>query len=239
MTSSEPLRVVTWNIHHGRGLDGRVDLERIARVLEPLDADLLALQELDAGRARTGGVDQSAALAARLGMRAIFYEAFEDDDGGRYGHALLTRSAPTRTTLAPLPRWPLREPRGLIDARVDTRLGPVRAMSTHLGLLELERIRQARAIVGRVRDARHPVVLLGDLNAPSAVPSMRVLRRALADVTPRPSRERTWPAFCPLLRLDYVLASGLRGVRGRTVRGGEATVASDHLPLRAELAAVQ
>ena len=64
------LRVMTWNIRHGEGLDGRVDLERIAAVIRASGADLVGLQEVDRGVRRTGGVDMPAELARLTGLAA-------------------------------------------------------------------------------------------------------------------------------------------------------------------------
>ncbi|MEQ9073936.1 MAG: endonuclease/exonuclease/phosphatase family protein [Sandaracinaceae bacterium] len=233
MASSE-LRVVTWNIRTGRGLDGRVDLDRVARVLAPLDAEVVALQELDVSRARTRGVDQPHWLADRLGMHATFCGAVEDADGGRYGHALLTRRPPDRADVTLLPRLPLREQRGAIDVDVHTSLGPVRVLSVHLGLLELERVLQVRPLTAIARRAERPMVLLGDLNASAQMPSMRLLRRAFTDASAR-TPAHTWHARFPVRRLDYALIRGLRSVGSRVLSEGDAARASDHLPLAVDL----
>src|SRR5690606_29082486 len=90
-TRGDPLvwRVVTYNIHHGEGTDGRLDLERIAAVLRRLDPDVIALQEVDERVQRTGGVDQAATLGELLGMNHAF-GGFMEYQGGNYGMAILT-----------------------------------------------------------------------------------------------------------------------------------------------------
>ncbi|HEY8426939.1 MAG TPA: endonuclease/exonuclease/phosphatase family protein, partial [Sandaracinaceae bacterium] len=129
------LRLVTWNVRHGLGFDRRVSLDRVLRVLAPLDADLIALQELDVGRARTGHVDQPAWLAERLAMRAVFAETCPG-----YGHALLSRRALSRSELVPLPSGRASEPRMAIDATLE---GGPRVIATHFGLIPHERSAQA------------------------------------------------------------------------------------------------
>lgn len=84
------IRVLTYNIHHGEGLDGKVDLGRIAQVIQQAAPDVVALQEVDLGTERTGRVDQAAELGRLTGLHAVFGKAF-DYSGGRYGAALLSR----------------------------------------------------------------------------------------------------------------------------------------------------
>ena len=88
--TSAPIRVATYNIKHGRGMDGVLDLERTLATLKSLNADVIALQEVDDQARRSGGVDQASWLAERLGMHAA-YGAFMDFQGGRYGLAILSR----------------------------------------------------------------------------------------------------------------------------------------------------
>src|SRR5690606_41483172 len=86
----ETWRIVSYNIRHGRGADNEVDLERTAAVLRRLDPDVVALQEVDQGVARSGGEDQAARLGELLGMHHAF-GAFMDYQGGHYGMAILSQ----------------------------------------------------------------------------------------------------------------------------------------------------
>jgi endonuclease/exonuclease/phosphatase family metal-dependent hydrolase len=86
---STQLRVMTWNIHHGRGLDGKVDLDRIAAVIRDSGARIVALQEVDVGTQRTDRRNLAQELAERCGMRAVFHKNI-DFQGGEYGNAVLT-----------------------------------------------------------------------------------------------------------------------------------------------------
>lgn len=78
------LRVLTYNIHHGRGTDDLVDIPRIAAVIKALQPDLVALQEVDQRTRRTGGVDQTARLAELTQLHGQFMRQI-DFEGGRYG----------------------------------------------------------------------------------------------------------------------------------------------------------
>ena len=174
------LRVVTWNVRHGLGLDGRVELARLVRVLAPLHADVIAVQELDHARARSGRADQAQSLGDALGMNACRFVALEDPDGGAYGHGLLTRAVPEDTRALPLPTRPGREPRGAIWSRIAHHGRRVDVVAVHLGLGERERREQVRALLARVHERgsperdradvhptrkRVPTVLAGDFNA--------------------------------------------------------------------------
>ena len=75
------LRVMTYNIHRGRGVDRRIDLGRIADVVASFEPDVVALQEVDIGRKRSGRVDQAGELGKRLGMEVVFCPCIEWGDG--------------------------------------------------------------------------------------------------------------------------------------------------------------
>ncbi|HAW94738.1 MAG TPA: metallophosphoesterase, partial [Phycisphaerales bacterium] len=85
------IRAATYNIKHGRGMDGAIDLERTADVLRALNADIIALQEVDDRARRSGGVDQASWLAERLDMHSA-YGSFMAFQGGRYGLAILSKA---------------------------------------------------------------------------------------------------------------------------------------------------
>ena len=89
-SSPTPLRVVSYNIKHGRGNDDTVDLERTARVLRAQNPDIVALQEVDERVRRSGSVPQADSLGRLLGMSAAF-GGFMDYQGGQYGMAILSR----------------------------------------------------------------------------------------------------------------------------------------------------
>ena len=91
------LRVMTYNIHRGRGVDWKVDLGRTADVIKSFDPDVVALQEVDIGRKRSGRIDQPTELAKRLAMDMVFAPNIEYENGERYGLATLTK-LPIRDT---------------------------------------------------------------------------------------------------------------------------------------------
>ncbi|ACB82941.1 Endonuclease/exonuclease/phosphatase [Methylorubrum populi BJ001] len=245
---SRPLRLLTYNVRHCRGTDGRVAPERVARVIAALEPDIVALQEVDVGRARTGGLDQAEAIARLVGMSSHFHPALHVEEE-RYGDALLTH-LPSRLrradALPGLVRRPGLEPRGALWAEITVGTARLQVLTTHFGLLGAERIAQAEALLGPdwLGDpaCREPVVLLGDFNATGWSRAYRRLGRRLTDAR-RLTGERRWrrgtasfPSRLPLLRIDHVFVSeGVRVDRIAVVDTPLARLASDHLPVLAEI----
>ncbi|GAA0570846.1 endonuclease/exonuclease/phosphatase family protein [Craurococcus roseus] len=237
------LRLLTYNVRSCRGTDGRLSPERIAEVIAGARPDVVALQELDMGRARTNGLDQAHAVAQELGMRFHFHPALHVEEE-RYGDALLSALPMRLVKAGPLPglsRLPLLEPRGALWVAVDLGGGvELQVVNTHLGLVARERLAQAAALLGAGwlghPDCRgKPAVLLGDFNAVSRSPAYRLLagrlrdaQRAVPGHRPRP----TFPARWPVIRIDHVfLGEGVEALRAEARRGVVERVASDHLPL--------
>ena len=126
-------RCLTYNIHHGEGLDGRLDLPRLASIMTSEAPDLIALQEVDRGMKRANGVDQLTELSRLTGMYGVFGKAM-DYQGGVYGVAALSRTPMGRVTNRRLPGLPDREPRTALTVDVETteRRSRVQFTTTHL-----------------------------------------------------------------------------------------------------------
>src|SRR4029077_899069 len=112
------LRVLTYNIHHGEGTDGRFDLSRLADVVTSVHPDLVALQEVDQGTERASGVSELTELARLTDMHPAFGKAM-DYLGGQYGVAVLSRLPLLRAHNDPLPSFADREPRTALTVEVD------------------------------------------------------------------------------------------------------------------------
>ena len=231
------LRVMTFNIHHGAGTDGVLDLERVARVIRHANPDVVGLQEVDRHwDERSDHVDQPRWLAKRLGYRYAFGANLDEDPARpgeprrQYGTALLTRFRILSWRNSPLPRFADGEPRGLLQVR--TRFGLF--CSTHLQHDNAEERRaQAEAVVRLLSEregaAAEPTVVVGDLNAVPDAPELAPLLEAYPDSWEQAGDGDgfTYPAEAPDRRIDYVLADPrTRAVRTRVV----STDASDHLP---------
>jgi endonuclease/exonuclease/phosphatase family metal-dependent hydrolase len=216
------LRVATFNIHHGEGLDGRIDLARSADVVARTQADVVALQELDRGLPRSGMVDQPGELATSLGMHVSFWPTIRRSEG-EYGIALATRSAPDEVSYLSLPQVGDEERRGAIVAESAW----CRIVATHLSTHRSARRLQLGTLHDLARGWRGPTVILGDLNTPAAG-----LRAFQADGWRATFGHRTLVRGIGRRQIDHVLVSPGVGIeRAWTIR----TQASDHAPLVADL----
>jgi endonuclease/exonuclease/phosphatase family metal-dependent hydrolase len=173
------LRVLTYNIHHGEGRDRRFDLLRLAEVMRSVQPDLIALQEVDRGTQRAGGVDQLTELAGLLGMHAEFGKTI-DHTGGEYGVAILSRWPIAGAENRLLPSTPEYEPRTALTVRVrvDERGPWVRFTSTHLDNSRdpEEKLAQARRLNELLVDASgEPSILAGDFNARPGTDAIGIL----------------------------------------------------------------
>lgn len=232
------LRVMTYNIRNGRGTDDRIDLDRVAEVIASFEPDVLALQEVDCGRQRSGALDQAGELARRLGMEASFAACVEDGSE-RYGIATLSRLplVSARQVMLPHRAGARRsEPRCALVTRHTWGPAAVRRtidlVNTHLSILRGERPAQVAAIASAL-GADEDLVIAGDLNCRAGARTRRALCRGLRSAAPG---ARSWPSRLPLLPLDHILVRGdLAVVRAGTWTAPGARRASDHLPVVAEL----
>ena len=236
---------MTYNVHGCVGGDKRLDLGRVADVIAREAPDVVALQELDVNRPRSGGVDQAHALAERLGMSVSFNSALLRVAEERYGDALLCVHPMELVRSGPLPRPPKTplEDRGALWVEVSPPGdGRLQVVNTHLGLVPLEQRAQVEALLGAqwmgAAARRGPAVLLGDFNATSRYAAYRRLAGSLRDLQKglAPTTLPTFPARLPVLRLDHVFATaGVRALDAWTPNHAAARTASDHLPLVMEL----
>ena len=220
------LRVATWNVHSCIGTDGRHSPDRVRRLTRSMEADIVALQEVDS---RLEGPDSFEELSRALGPANADCRTIRTPDGD-YGHMLLSRW--------PIRKWnirdisvPGREPRSVIDAIIEAEHGSVRVLATHLGLSRRERSLQVETI-SRLLDASEvPTILLGDFNEATRFgPASRAFGHRLASAGLR----RTFPSRRPLLPLDRIWFSAPMGVE-RSWTPRQMRQASDHLPLVADL----
>ena len=209
------MRVVTFNIQHGRTPAGRVDVGLVGRVCAGFDADVLALQEVDVRRPRSGWVDTVKIVSRATGLHGVFGRSIYG-----YGNAFFARTKPVDVAVCRLPRHGRNEPRSVLLGAVDG----VSFAVTHLSIDAAESAAQLAAAVGSGAD-----VLVGDLNMrPEQLAGM--LPGAALDAAP------TWPADNPRIRIDHVVALSPR-VAVTSTEVLDAPPVSDHRPVLAEVRA--
>jgi endonuclease/exonuclease/phosphatase family metal-dependent hydrolase len=226
-----PLRVLSWNLHHGVGEDGKLDLPRIAAVIRNAKPDLVALQELDDHCGRSGNINQPAELAQLTGMQVVFGKAM-DFDGGAYGQAILSRHPITRSKVHRLPGNG--EPRIAFEALISVDGKPLRFITLHLDLDAARRLAQAEAVAKLSEPASPPAILCGDFNDTPGSPPLAAIARDWRTV-PKKDPPLTYPAAKPNREIDHVFTKGFTPVAPLEVLAE--AVASDHRPLLALLAA--
>jgi endonuclease/exonuclease/phosphatase family metal-dependent hydrolase len=223
------IRLVTFNVQHGRSaVDGRADAARLARAVATLDADVVALQEVDRLQERSGGADLARVVAEATGTHAYVYvpalagpvgsvgrrrraRGDEPDDVPGYGVALLSRYPVRLWRRLRLPvagPWLfgrvqlLRdEPRAALAAVVETPEGPLTVVATHLSSWRRWNRVQLRVLRRRLQDVPRPLVLLGDLNIRGRDAAGITGWRELVHVP-------TYPVSRPRVQIDHVLVDG-------------------------------
>lgn len=193
------MRIGTFNIQHGRGPDGVVDLDRLAAATALLDADVFALQEVDVDIARSHGANLAAVAA---GDMAFAFAPAMDMRHGWYGNALAVRGAIDEPDVLELPGEEGDEPRVALLATVRPDAGPVLSVAaTHLSIRSHIAALQLEAVLSALLDRHPPHVLLGDLNLTPRVvgPALRAAGLTIADTS-----RATFPAHAPKIRIDHV-----------------------------------
>jgi endonuclease/exonuclease/phosphatase family metal-dependent hydrolase len=236
--SARPLSVMTYNIHHGAGIDGVLDLERIAVLIENSGADVVGLQEVDRHwRARSNWVDQPAWLAQRLKMHYAYAvnldrpPANPGEPRRQYGTAILSKYPIKDFTNTLLPLYPTGEQRGLAVASINVRGADLRFANTHLtSNNNAERLEQTQKVVQLLGTSKVPTLLVGDLNATPDAPEIKTLTAVLADTWTKVGvgPGYTSGAAKPIKRIDFQLHSPELTPTSATV---PVTLASDHLPV--------
>ena len=228
------LRVLTYNIHAGRGLDGKLDIERIAKSINDAKPDLVALQELDRRTRRSDGRDLLAELGELTGMASAFGKAIDFQDG-EYGVGVLSKFEIVHSKTYRLPTSKGREQRVALEVKVLPEGLPRSVfVCTHFdhSADATDRLAQAKRVVELFSKGPSAAIVAGDLNATPMDEPIALMKEhwSLADEQATP----TYSSESPNKKIDYLLyekaiwrvssANVLRDATG-----------SDHLPLLAEL----
>lgn len=238
------MKVMTFNMHHGQGMDGKVNLNRIAELIEESEADLVGLNEVDRCYSkRSGFMDQLSWLADRLHMNACFaasitLSARGNVRVGQYGNALLSRFPVISQKQHVLEniRSGLRETRVLLETDVQIHRHHIKLYVTHLSLNPIAHRQQVDFIVKTSKHEKQPVILMGDMNMRSGSKAWKKITKVLNDACRLQSSYPcyTFPSIRPAIQLDYIFTSKHFQITTAEVFRKNA-VASDHLPLKAVL----
>jgi endonuclease/exonuclease/phosphatase family metal-dependent hydrolase len=224
-----PLRVMSYNIRKAVGLDWRRKPDRILAVLDEIAPDIVVLQEADK---RLG--DRPAAIPHVLIETHGAYEPIDPGPGpslGWHGNAVLLRRGLVGEVVDRL-ALPGLEPRGALLTRLSGAGPDFLLVAAHLGLDRASRRRQIAAILDAAGSVRLPMVMAGDLNTRRPSRLLTSSGRNLTVVTPGPS----FHASQPMMALDHMLLGcGVEVVRSGVHHSPLARVASDHLPIWADL----
>ena len=228
-SSEVVIRVLTYNIRHGAGMDDSVDLRRAAAVINAVRPDIVALQEIDSATSRTDHVDQATRLGALTRMRAAFggFMGYRD---GQYGMAILSRHPILASTNHRLPDG--LEPRTAlgVTTQVEGMATPMVVVGIHLYATEEERLAQARRLTEIFEGEQLPVLLVGDFNSE---PGSAVIEH-LAQQWSIPAKSPptlTFPADVPEREIDYIMLRPASQFEVIEVRVVEEVMASDHRPV--------
>ena len=224
---SSSLKLLTFNIRHGTGQDGRLDLERIARIIRQSGAKLVGLNEVDMRLSRSGFKNQVKELADRLKMNYIFGPTVSMEIGS-YGNAILSSYPIESAENHRLPGWSYTEKRGLLSARVMLpQKRPVYLLTTHLSLNKKEREGQLKWIEDYIEELDYPFILMGDFN--SELESGFIYQPLLTGI-------KSFPAADAREEIDLYFSNlDLEIITGYAIK----TIASDHLPVFIELLLVE
>ncbi|MDR2817045.1 MAG: endonuclease/exonuclease/phosphatase family protein [Proteiniphilum sp.] len=217
-------RLMSYNIHHGEGMDGKMDIERIGKLIIAVNPEVVGLQELDSVMHRSGNINILQLLSEQTGMYATFgYSILHD--GGKYGNGVLTREKPLAVKKIALPGE--KEARSALIVELEKYV----IVNTHLSLTNDERLQSVKIITKAIETYNKPVFLMGDLNATPDSEPVTFLRNKW-QILSNP-KHPTSPSVKPRATIDYVLGYTANGQAYATHRAQviDEQTASDHRPL--------
>ena len=234
-STDHPLRVMIYNIHHGIDADMRMNLEAIADAIAAENPDVIALNEVNRGRATNGFVDTLPLISRRLGMPYVFGANYPD---GLYGNAILSRY--------PILEWDnthytrnTTEIRGLLRVVVDAPGGPITFYATHLDHIKDPHNARAEQVAEALVlwNGTPRSILLGDLNAEPDKPELQAIYEAgFVDALAAAGQDQVFTFWDPIptpgRRIDFIFTTPDLALGQAWV---VQTRASDHLPVLAEV----
>lgn len=240
MANAVRITAMSYNIHHGVGLDDRLSLQRIANVIRESGAEIVGLQEVDRFYGeRSDDKDQAAELAGLLGYQYAYGANLDwGPEAGKahnrqYGNAILSKHPILRSENILLSSFG-DEQRGALHAVVNIQGIQVNVYNAHLGLEAPSRTVQVQELTDRASAALGPKIIMGDFNAEPDSSELQVLLDGDIFVNSFRGIEDafTFPSNDPSEKLDYMLTSlAVQHSNQRVIQ----SEASDHLPIAVDL----
>ena len=235
--AKKTLRVMTYNIHVGVGMDKKLDLQRIADVINREQPDLVGLQEVDRGVKRTEGKDEIAELATMTRMHFAFAPNL-DYQGGKYGVAILSRLPMKATVHTMFENKREAERRGMLKVEVDVDGKPLTFVTTHLDYQHEDgRLFETEQLLKVLQDVKGSLIVVADLNDVPEGSSYKLMDTLFDDawIASRAKGDGfSYPADKPVKRIDHIFYRPVNRVRAKKAWVVE-TLASDHIPVVAEI----
>ena len=228
----DTIRVLTYNVKHGLGMDGTVDLARSAAVIRRLQPDVVLLQEIDQGTRRTEGVLQAKRLSELTEMPYYAFGKFMDYGGGAYGMALLSKHPLEESHNYRLPAGA--EPRSALAGHIRIGEKEIIVAGVHLYRTLEQRYAQAQRLVELFEDADVPVILAGDFNSEPRSRVIDLLRRHWT-VPEKGADHLTFPSDDPRVEIDYIMYRPAEAFTVTEHRVVDEPLVSDHRPVLIEL----
>lgn len=232
VVDAEPLRVMSYNIRHGWGMDSpnhEITLERTARVIADQKPDVVLVQEVDKKTTRSNGVDQAEKLASLLEMQGIFGKAI-NFAGGEYGLAVFTKGEILSHQVHLLPGEG--EQRIALEVRIRLHGREFTVIDTHLDYQDPEKVRLQAKTVSELGKELPLALLAGDFNVVPGKPPLAEIEKLWTPV-PKSGEPKTYPADKPGQEIDHLFIRGFEVVE--KVQVIAEPVASDHRPIIATL----
>ena len=238
------LTVISYNIHHGEGIDKVVDLQRIADLIKSNNADFVGLQEVDRGVERTSKIDIVDSLAKLTGMYYSFYKNI-NYQGGKYGNAILSRYKIICDTNLYYNMIREGEQRGLLQIEVKINSDTVIFMNTHIDYREddTERLLNVGELIQTsLKFTKYPIIVCGDFNDVPTSRTIKKMREYFTDVFLALNKDsvKTFPTEAPDKKIDYIFildknldinkSNTLKIINAQVIQ----SIASDHLPIMAQ-----
>ena len=231
------LRVMTYNIHVGVGMDKKLDLQRIADVINREQPDLVGLQEVDRGVKRTEGKDEIAELAEMTRMHFAFAPNL-DFQGGKYGVAILSRLPLNSIMHLMFENKREAERRGMLRVQVDFDGKHIYFVTTHLDYqFEDGRLFEAQQLLNDLADVKGPLIVVADFNDVPEGSAYKLMDTLFDDawITSRAKGDGfSYPADKPAKRIDHIFYRPANRVRAKKAWVVQ-TLASDHVPVVADI----